>query len=145
MAMATAPAEIRIVEWHSARDTLAGIRQRVFIDEQRVPAELEWDELDPVSTHFLARVDNTPVATARLTPAGQIGRMAVLPAYRRRGIATAMLRRVVEHARRQGFNRVFLHAQVQVIDFYSAHGFTTEGEIFLDAGIEHCAMSLILC
>lgn len=142
--MTNAP-EIRRVDWNDATDTLKHIRRRVFIEEQHVPEELEWDELDAVSTHFLALFNSVPVATARLTPAGQIGRMAVLPQFRHRGIASELLQKVLLHARRQGFERVFLHAQVQVVDFYRKHGFSAQGEIFLDAGIEHRAMSLILC
>ena len=137
--------DILIVDWNAARNVLAGIRRCVFIDEQGVPAELEWDELDAMSTHFLASIEGIPVATARFTPAGQIGRMAVLPTWRHRGIASAMLRFVLEHARALGFKRVFLHAQVQVTPLYQTHGFTPEGDIFLDAGIEHRAMFLDLC
>jgi predicted GNAT family N-acyltransferase len=137
--------EILHVDWLDAADALRHIRQTVFVEEQHVPEELEWDELDAVSTHFLARVDATPAATARLTPAGQIGRMAVLPPFRRRGLASSLLLAVLAEARLRGLKRVFLHAQVQVVDFYRRHGFTTEGEEFLDAGIKHRAMFLILC
>jgi predicted GNAT family N-acyltransferase len=137
--------EILHVDWLDAMDALKHIRRTVFVEEQHVPEELEWDELDAVSAHFLARVDSTPAATARLTPAGQIGRMAVLPPFRHCGLASSLLLAVLADARLQGLERVFLHAQVQVVDFYRRHGFTAEGEIFLDAGIEHRAMSLILC
>jgi len=137
--------EILHVDWLDAVDALKHIRQTVFVEEQHVPEELEWDELDAVSSHFLARVDSTPAATARLTPNGQIGRMAVLPPFRHRGLASSLLLAVLAEARLRGQKRIFLHAQVQVVDFYRRYGFTAEGEVFLDAGIEHCAMSLILC
>lgn len=137
--------EIRRVDWNDAADALKNIRQRVFVEEQHVPEDLEWDGLDAVSVHFLARVDSAPAATARLTPAGQIGRMAVLPPFRHRGLASGLLLAVLAEARVRGFKRVFLHAQVPVVDFYRRHGFIAEGEVFLDAGIEHRTMSLILC
>jgi len=137
--------EIVRVEWTDDAAALKHIRQRVFVEEQHVPAELEWDELDAVSAHFLARVDSMPAATARLTPPGQIGRMAVLPPFRRRGLASSLLLAVLAEARRRGLARVYLHAQVPVVGFYRRHGFAEEGGIFLDAGIEHQAMSLILC
>ena len=137
--------EILRVEWTDANEALKHIRRTVFVEEQHVPEELEWDELDAVSAHFLARVDSTPAATARLTPTGQIGRMAVLPRFRHRGLASSLLLAVLADARLRGLERVYLHAQVPVVDFYGRHGFIEEGETFLDAGIEHRAMSLILC
>lgn len=137
--------EILHVDWTDAADALKHIRRTVFVEEQHVPEELEWDELDAVSAHFLARVDSVPVATARLTPAGQIGRMAVLPQFRHRGLGSSLLLAVLAESRLRGFKRVFLHAQLPAVEFYRVQGFTTEGEIFLDAGLEHRAMSLILC
>lgn len=141
----TSTVEILRVEWTEAADALRHIRRTVFVEEQHVPEELEWDEHDALCAHFLARVDATPVATARLTLSGQIGRMAVLSPYRHRGLASSLLLAVLAEARLRGLRRVFLHAQVPVVNFYSRYGFTMEGEIFLEAGIEHCAMSLILC
>jgi predicted GNAT family N-acyltransferase len=137
--------EIQHVDWLDAADTLKHIRRTVFVVEQHVPEELEWDESDELSSHFLAMVDNTPVATARLTPTGQIGRMAVLPPFRHRGLASALLLAVLAQARLRGLHRVFLHAQVPAVGFYRHHGFMTEGDVFLEAGIEHRAMYLILC
>jgi predicted GNAT family N-acyltransferase len=143
--MMTNTVEILRVDWKEAEDALKHIRRSVFVEEQHVPEELEWDELDTLSAHFLARVNSTPAGTARLAPTGQIGRMAVLPPFRHRGLASSLLLAVLAQARLRGLERVFLHAQVPVVDFYHRHGFTAEGEIFLDAGIEHRAMSLILC
>lgn len=134
---------ITVVDWHRQQDALQAIRSAVFIDEQRVPKKLEWDGLDPECTQFLARIGARPVATARLTPQGQIGRMAVLKDWRGRGVGSNMLTAVLDQARQQGFEQVFLHAQVNVIPFYQRHGFVAEGEIFLDAGIEHRTMRLI--
>jgi len=132
--------EIHIVDWHDEQDALQAIRRSVFIDEQHVPKELEWDGRDRECTQFLARVNSIPAATARLTADGQIGRMAVLKHYRGKGIGSRLLTTVIEHARREGFKQVFLHAQVNVIPFYEQHGFTAEGELFMDAGIQHRTM-----
>ena len=134
--------DIQVVDWHQKQDTLKAIRKSVFIDEQHVPKDLEWDGQDDDCTHFLASVNATPVATARLTAKGQIGRMAVLREYRGTGIGSGLLAAVIEQARQSGFKQVFLHAQVNVISFYEKSGFSAEGDIFIDAGIEHRTMRL---
>jgi len=135
--------EIHVVDWHDRRGALQGIRKSVFIDEQHIPEDLEWDGHDVTSVHFLATIDSMPVATARLTPQGQIGRMAVLKAYRGKGIGSQLLTRVIEHARSIGHKQLFLHAQVSVIRFYEQHGFIAEGDVFMDAGIEHQSMKML--
>lgn len=139
----TAGLEIRIVDWHGNQDALKAIRKSVFIDEQHVPVALEWDGTDTACTHFLATIDSTPVATARLTPQGQIGRMAVLREHRSKGIGSQLLTATTEQAKLAGHKQIFLHAQVSVINFYQQHGFTAEGDIFLDAGIEHRTMKMV--
>ena len=132
--------EIRIVDWNDQQDALKAIRKTVFIDEQHVPEELEWDGRDTECIQFLATVDSMPVATARLTPEGQIGRMAVLKDFRGKGFGSRLLAAVIEQANHAGHKQVFLHAQVSVIEFYKAHGFTAYGDVFIDAGIEHRSM-----
>lgn len=131
------------VTWRDARATLLAIRFEVFVDEQGVPPELEEDAEDPSARHLLVRERShgAPIATARLLPTGHIGRMAVRKAWRRRGVGSAMLRRLVEMARAQGLEEVFLNAQCAAEDFYRRHGFLAEGEIFEDAGIPHRRMS----
>ena len=136
--------EINIVDWHDKQDALQAIRKSVFIDEQHVPKELEWDGRDTECTQFLASHNSIPVATARLTPDGQIGRMAVLKEYRGRSFGSQLLIAVLEQAKHAGYKQVFLHAQVNVIEFYLKHGFIAEGDVFIDAGIEHRSMRLSL-
>ena len=135
---------IDVVDWDTHQDQLKAIRKSVFIEEQQVPGELEWDGLDADCIQLLAALDSIPVATARLAPQGQIGRMAVLKDFRGRGIGARLLDTVIEQARREGHEQVFLHAQLNVIGFYERRGFATEGEIFVDAGIEHLTMRLPL-
>lgn len=120
---------------------LAAVRRAVFIEEQGVPEALEWDEYDAVSTHWLAVLpDGAPVGCARLLPDGHIGRMAVLPAWRGRGIGRALLDAVLAKARACGLNCVRLSAQCRATDFYRRAGFVAEGEIYAEAGIPHRAM-----
>jgi predicted GNAT family N-acyltransferase len=136
--------DIEPVDWDHKQDVLKAIRKSVFIDEQHVPRDLEWDGQDNDCTHFLASINAIPVATARLTAKGQIGRMAVLREYRGHGIGSSLLTSVIEQAKQLGHRQVFLHAQVSVIGFYQKHGFRAEGDIFIDAGIEHRTMRLFL-
>lgn len=139
------PFRVELVAFDAARAELHAIREAVFIHEQGVPAELERDALDAVSTHALARLlDGTAVGTARLTPDGHIGRMAVLEAWRGRGVGDALLAALLQDARSRGWPEVALNAQVGAIDFYQRHGFRAVGGRFQEAGIEHQQMRLAL-
>lgn len=113
--------------------------------EQGVPAELEWDGGDVDCAHVVARDrDGRPIGTARLKPDGQIGRMAVLPEWRGRGVGGALLAEALAFARARGMARVYLHAQVQAIGFYARHGFVAVGPEHEEAGIPHRRMVLTL-
>lgn len=135
---------IRVADWCHDRDTLSHIRQKVFIKEQRVPADMEWDEFDETSTHYLVTQDDLSVATARLKPDGQIGRMAVLPEFRNKGIGNELLKFVLIDADNQNIKKIYLHAQVKAISFYERQGFVTDGEVFYEAGIPHQVMRLTI-
>lgn len=136
---------IEQADWAIQRRDLLAVRHAVFVDEQGVPAALEEDENDPIALHLLARApDGAPVATARLLPDGHVGRMAVLPAWRHRGLGTELLRRLVEVARERGQSHLVLHAQCHAEAFYRRLGFVAEGEIFDEAGIDHRRMRLPL-
>lgn len=136
----------RPADWQDPddRQKLQSIRQQVFVEEQGVPVELEWDEHDDTALHFLAELDGNAVATARLilddADTARIGRMAVLAGFRGRGIGRALLQTVIASAEQRGISCLQLYAQVQVIAFYERFGFEAQGEIFQDAGIPHRAM-----
>lgn len=136
----------RIADWNHTEDRtlLRAIRERVFIDEQKVPVELEWDEFDANSTHFLALLDNRYAASARLKADGQLGRMAVLAEFRQRGVGSALLHFIIQQAKKPKLEKLYCHAQVSAIEFYQQHGFVAYGKEFDDAGIPHRAMQLIL-
>jgi predicted GNAT family N-acyltransferase len=117
------------------------VRETVFVLEQQVPIEEEWDELDPHCRHVLARDNHhRAIGTGRLTPERKIGRMAVLPEWRGKGVGDAMLLALMDQARAQGWPEVSLNAQVSAERFYARHGFVPYGERFMEAGIEHQAM-----
>ncbi len=131
----------RVVEafWPKDQTKLAAVRETVFIQEQKVPIELEWDGLDAEARHFIA-LDKArhPIGTARLLADGHVGRMAVLIEWRRRGVGSALLKAVMSATQQT----LFLHAQVDAIPFYQRFGFVAEGPEFMDAGIPHRKMVL---
>ncbi len=135
---------IRVAAWARDGDALADIRRRVFIEEQHVPEELEWDGEDARAQHWLALRDDQPLGTVRLLADGHIGRMAVLARARKHGLGSKLLRAAIDAAQGQGLLEVYLHAQVQALGFYTRHGFVVEGAVFMDAGIAHRAMRLAL-
>ena len=132
---------VRIAEWSRDCDALRQIRKQVFILEQRVPEDLEWDGLDDRCTHVLAETaDAQPVGTARMQSDGHIGRMAVLRPWRHCGIGRAMLEVLLKQAQQRELESVYLHAQTTAIAFYEKAGFIIYGDEFLDAGIPHRRM-----
>ena len=138
--MDTKKPNINNVAWSEVGAALGAIRRQVFVEEQGVPEELEWDGLDAGASHFLAQVDGVAVGCARLLSDGHIGRMAVLQPWRGRGIGTALLRAVLDACRRRGQAQVFLNAQIAALDFYRRLGFHAVGGEFMDAGIPHLRM-----
>ncbi|MFO7529860.1 MAG: GNAT family N-acetyltransferase [Marinobacter sp.] len=137
-------ARIRKYNWQLAPGHIREIRERVFIEEQRVPPELEWDDTDEIADHFLAVLpDNTPVGVARLFSSldetAHIGRMAILPDYRGKGIGRALLRHLLAEAAGQ-YDEVRLSAQEHAIPFYQRSGFHVCSDVYDDAGIPHYDM-----
>lgn len=129
--------------WEQDQAALRAIRKRVFIQEQSVPEEEEWDDYDAISEHFLALdAKRDAVGTGRLQPDGKITRMAVLPDYRGFGVGKALLEALIVAAVRQGNAIPWMHAQTSATGFYAQYGFVVEGEPFDEAGIEHCLMRM---
>jgi predicted GNAT family N-acyltransferase len=117
------------------------VRRQVFIVEQGIPADLEWDARDAACQHVLATdMRQMAIGTGRLDPEGRIGRMAVLPAWRSQGVGYALLASLLDLARAQGHLKVVVHAQCTVTDFYHKAGFREQGRPFMEAGIEHVIM-----
>jgi predicted GNAT family N-acyltransferase len=122
------------------------IRTRVFVREQGVPKEIEMDRDDKRAVHFLALESGKAVGTARVVMrhgSAKIGRMAVLKAYRGRGIGTKLLKRAIVMAKKQGAQQIYLHAQVPVIGFYETMAFQCVGPVFKETGIPHRKMILV--
>lgn len=135
---------IELGDWASMAPALEAIRREVFIVEQRVPEEMEWDADDATSVHALALLEGHPVGCGRLLPDGHIGRMAVRAPHRSRGIGRALLQSLLAEARRRGMREVVLHAQTHALRFYEEQGFVADGPVFDEAGIPHRRMSQTL-
>jgi len=132
---------LRETAWSHDAAGLSAVRRAVFIEEQGVPEALEWDEHDASALHALVlTIEGMPIGCARLLPDGQIGRMAVLPAWRGHGIGQALLDAMQDAARRRGVRLLKLSAQMHAVPFYAAAGFVAEGAAYEEAGVLHRAM-----
>ncbi|MDD3518707.1 MAG: GNAT family N-acetyltransferase [Chromatiales bacterium] len=132
---------IREARWPDELPLLRQVREAVFVIEQGVPLEMEWDEMDSVSTHLLAvDLNGVAIGTARLLPDGHIGRLAVLGEWRRHGVGRALLDTAIALANARGLAKVMLNAQTQALAFYERAGFHVSGPEFMEAGIPHIAM-----
>jgi predicted GNAT family N-acyltransferase len=138
---------IRRADWDDPadRDACIAVRREVFVVEQRVPEDQELDRHDAESLHVLARdAAGAPVGTGRLLPDGHLGRMAVLAAWRGRGVGDAIVRALLLEAYARGDRESVLSAQVHAIPFYERFGYRAEGEVYDDCGIPHRDMRLAL-
>lgn len=143
-------AQVLVGTWDVLGCDARRVREAVFVVEQRIARELEWDQWDSLSVHAVARdTRGTAIGTGRLLPAqfdpdhagvGHIGRMAVLPQARRGGAGGLILASLMNEARQQGFSAIVLNAQTYVAAFYAAHGFVAFGAEFLEVDIPHVSM-----
>ena len=135
---------IDLVETEQDRDAIHVVRNRVFVQEQHVPLDIETDDVDSSAYHAIARWEGKIVGTGRLVVelphSGKIGRMAVLTAYRKLGVGGQILSFLEIYAENMGIHEITLHAQVYVKDFYQKKRYQEEGLVFLEAGIEHILM-----
>ena len=135
-------------DWHDQGGALRAVREAVFIREQGVPVELEWDEFDADCIHLIA-VDaaENAIGTARLLQQGEnggIGRMAVLKEWRGKGVGDALMRHLLKEAAALEIQQLTLNAQAYAVGFYARFGFAPMGNQFLEAGIPHVKMALRL-
>ena len=141
MSLPTPDFRVEPADYSADFKDLRSIREPVFVIEQQVPIEEEWDALDPHCQHVIARdAQHQPIGTGRLTPEHKIGRMAVLRDWRGRGVGDALLQALIARARELGWPEVSLNAQVGALGFYEKFGFVPYGERFEEAGIQHLAM-----
>ena len=136
---------IKHIDWLRGEALIRAVRHAVFVREQGIPAELEWDGRDAGSLHVLA-VDARGVAvgTARMQSDGHIGRMAVLKDRRGQGVGSQLLASLMAIAHEMRLPAVWLIAQTAALPFYLKHRFVVEGDEFTEAGIAHRRMRCVL-
>lgn len=138
--------QLRTGSWSELGPAAQRIRTEVFVQEQRIPADLEWDEADATAIHVVAfnRLGQG-VATGRLLQhepgVARIGRMAVNRSLRGSGVGRQVLQALMDRAAARGDREVMLHAQRSAVDFYLGMGFVPRGEPFEEAGIPHVEMA----
>lgn len=137
--------EVRVGPWSELGRDAQAIRTAVFVEEQRIPAEMEWDEADAACVHAVAyNRFGVPLATGRLLEhvpgVAKIGRMAVVQTMRGSRVGRSVLDALMKSARAQGDHEVVLHAQLSAAPFYARAGFTERGTVFEEAGIPHVEM-----
>jgi predicted GNAT family N-acyltransferase len=136
---------VSLVSWHDGEPLLRAIREAVFIHEQSVPKELEWDDMDGGSRHALAlSLNGDAIGCGRILPNGHIGRIAVLPQWRNMRVGTAIMEALLDEARARGLKQVDIESQTQAMPFYHLFGFVEHGKEFMDAGMPHKKMKLKL-
>ncbi len=134
-----------IVHGSDGLDRQYAVREKVFIEEQGVPKEIEQDSNDKDSYHVIIMEDDIAVGTGRIIyddGIPLIGRIAVLKEHRGKKYGDLIVRKLVDFCFRNGESRVEVHAQIQVLSFYESIGFIAYGETYLEAGIEHQSMFL---
>jgi predicted GNAT family N-acyltransferase len=142
-------AKVLLLAWEDARIWAAPLRYAVFVQEQGVPEELEWDDQDARSVHAVILDAECCLGTGRMLPAGDdgcasIGRMAVRHDRRGEGVGRLLLRALLTEATHQNVHEIVLHAQMSAVGFYDRFGFARSGCPFQEAGITHVEMRLVL-
>lgn len=132
---------VRVADWHKDNADIRRVRDAVFVAEQSVPPELEWDAEDSGAIHFLALEGDYAIGTARLLPDGEIGRLSVLRDWRGMKVGEALLGALLSEAERRDLRQQKLSAQVQAVEFYQRFGFTVVSAEFLEAGLPHVNMT----
>lgn len=141
--------ELIIKKTENSKDIqkLLEVRKIVFIDEQNVPPELEIDEHDKSAIHFVVLYNHDIIGTARLVISdkkGKIGRMCILRELRGKGFGLKLMNKIIEYSKDIGLEYLYLESQVHAIPFYEKIGFIVKGKEYMDAGIPHKKMFMIL-
>lgn len=141
----TNPFTVSAVSWHDGELMLRSVREAVFIREQGITPEQEWDGLDEGCRHVLVLSHHgAAIGCARMFTNGHIGRLAVLPTWRKQKVGTAIIEAMLDYARAHDYPQVDVDAQIHAVPFYQGFDFVKEGEVFLDAGLPHIKMRLKL-
>ncbi len=139
------PFTVSLVSWHDGEPLLRAVRDAVFIREQGVPEDMEWDEFDATCRHALAlSLNGDAIGCGRIFTNGHIGRIAVMKLWREQRVGTAIMEALLDEARSRDYQQVDVDAQTHAVPFYEGFGFTKQGAEFMDAGLPHIKMKLKL-
>ncbi|PIV15632.1 MAG: GNAT family N-acetyltransferase [Gallionellales bacterium CG03_land_8_20_14_0_80_55_15] len=134
---------VSLVCWHDGEPLLRQVREAVFVREQGILPELEWDGLDEHCRHALVLTpEGVAIGCGRMRADGHIGRIAVLPKWRKRQVGTAIMEALLDYAQAHDFPQVEVDAQLHAVKFYQRFEFVEEGRVFMDAGLPHLKMRL---
>lgn len=138
--------KVTLTDYESVKCDIQAVRIAVFVEEQKLDRDTEFDEVDLKATHAVVYSEGIPIATGRidLDQDGRVGRVAVISEHRRRGAGSLVMTALEEHARESGACRLWFHAQISAVAFYESLGFEVAGEHFLEEGIAHTAMQKTL-
>ncbi|PSW74875.1 GNAT family N-acetyltransferase [Photobacterium sp. GB-50] len=136
--------DVKIVAFDDAnKESIRLVREQVFIKEQQIDPEIEFDGLDTQAVHVLVVDGEQPLGTGRILADGHIGRIAIMKAARGQGLGVKVVQALVNYAKQQGYPRVDLGAQTHAVDFYRKLGFTPYGDEFMEANIPHQSMEML--
>ena len=131
----------KIVDFTKYEKEIRLVRNTVFTEEQKISSAIDFDGLCPECFHGLARNGRgIPIGTGRMQKNGHIGRLAVIAKWRGKGIGAALVNEFVSFAQSKGLEQAYLNSQEQAVGFYEKCGFSSQGEIFYEAGIPHIKM-----
>ena len=133
------------VDWGKAKHKLSKLREKVFVCEWRIPKEIEFDQHDNTSFHVLVRDESDlEIATGRITPKGEIGRIAVVPRYRGPEVYQTLFQALIDIARQRSLESVSVQCELEGVEYYEQQGFRPVGAVYMDAGIPRQRMSVRL-
>ncbi|WP_226005293.1 GNAT family N-acetyltransferase [Natrinema salinisoli] len=136
--------DVSVADTKRRREDAFAVRRTVFVDEQGVDEDLEYDDHDETATHFVAYDGDEPIGAARLREyedgVGKVERVAVLEPRREEGVGRALMTALEDRADERGFATLKLHSQTRAADFYRRLGYERRGEEFEEAGIPHVEM-----
>jgi predicted GNAT family N-acyltransferase len=134
--------KVKNVDWGNAKHKLSKIREQVFVYEWRIPKECEFDQQDDVAFHVLVLDENNrEIATGRITPQGEIGRIAVVPEFRGPEVYLELFSALLAIARQIGLEDVLVQCELEGVEYYQQQGFRPVGSVYMDAGIARQSMS----
>lgn len=135
--------EVRLVTNNKELEDAYKVRKIVFVEEQKVPVELEIDEFEEAAAHFVLYDNDEPIGAGRfriIDNIGKVERICVNKEKRKSGGGRIIIEKIEQYAKEQGLLKLKLNAQIQAIPFYSRLGYTVSSDKFLDAGIPHKTM-----